>query len=231
MKAKLITFAVAVAVVTEILPTTTVQAEQPQTAIASSQGTAVRRPIMKVGDQWKYQLIDNWKNVVKETFTFQVSSVTEKEIQIIRKAASGAVATVTETPDLNATSIVSTSGNDFHYSSDTGDFAFPLSVGKTWEAKTAYTKKGGSGSYALAVTVVGWEQVTVPAGTFTALKMTREGFYNATTSSGSGSGKMKVVVWYAPEVKGKVKVEYEDTDWGGQPHSRVTTELTGYKVN
>lgn len=229
MKSKLL-FVVAVVAAIGILPATAVRA-QTQTAGAAPRNTAVERPVMKVGDQWNYQVIDDWKHVVKETFSFQVSSVTDKETQVIRKAGSGAVATITQTPDLNVVSIASTSGNDFNYSPDNGDYAFPLVVGKTYAANASYTKKNGSGSYALNATVVGWEQVTVPAGTFTALKITREGFYKAATNLGSGTGKMKVAVWYVPELKAKVKVEYEDTDWSGHPASRVITELTGYAVH
>lgn len=229
MKSKLL-FVVAVVAALGILPITAVRA-QTQPAAANPQNTAVERPALKAGDRWDYRVIDGWKNVVKETFAFQVSSVTDKEIQVVRKAGSGAVATITETPDLNAVSVVSTSGNNFLYSPDNGDYAFPLFVGKTYAANASYTRKNGSGSYALSATVVGWEQVTVPAGTFTALKITREGFYKATTNLGSGTGKMKVTVWYVPELKEKAKVEYEDTDWSGRPSSRVITELTGYQVN
>jgi len=62
---------------------------------------------------------------------------------------------------------------------------FPLSVGKSWE--TDYTEKNpnrahSSERFHTTYTIAGWEDVTVPAGTFHALKIEGDGQWEATVA-------------------------------------------------
>lgn len=199
---------------------------------AQTAPSVVEHPDIKVGDSWTYQLTNDWRSVVKDTYTFMVSAVSDKEIQLTRKSEkTGATVTVAETPDLNALVKADPDGSIVRYSPNNGAYSFPLNVGKTWEAKADWTTDGRSGSYSLATKVVGWEQVTVPAGTFTALKITKAGYYRATNGQNSGSGKIHMTLWYAPAVKGMVEMQYEDTNWSGTPYNKETTRLMAYKVN
>jgi hypothetical protein len=103
-------------------------------------------------------------------------------------------------------------------------FAFPLYPGKTWEdtfnwellgAAPAKGKGGDRG------TVLGWEDVTVPAGTFHALKVVVSSrFYGA----GGYNDDATLTFWYAPEVNRFVKFDYRDTYDGA-----VLAELVSYK--
>ena len=191
----------------------------------------VERPTIKVGDSWTYQETNDWRSVVTDTYSFTVSSVSDKEIELTRKSEkAGTAVTVSETPDLNSITRATSDGNIVRYSPDNGAFSFPLAVGKSWEAKADWTAGTHTGSYSLATKVVGWEQVTVPAGTFTALKITKTGYYHATNGQSSGSGNMHIVFWYAPTVKGMVKMQYEDTNWAGAPYNKKTVELVAYKA-
>ena len=193
--------------------------------------SVVERPTIKVGDSWTYQETNDWRSVVTDTYSLAVSSVSDKKIELTRKSEkAGTAATVSETPDLNTIAKATSDGNIIRYSPDNGAFSFPLEVGKSWEAKADWTTGERSGSYSLATKVVGWEQVTVPAGTFTALKITKTGYYHATNGQNSGSGTMHIVFWYAPAVKGMVKMQYEDTNWAGAPYNKKTVELVAYKA-
>lgn len=200
-----------------------------------AQPATAERPSIKVGDSWTYEKIDNWRNVVQEKYAMDVSMVSDKEIQLTRKSEkSGAVANVTETLDLNTlTGLSGSDGSPIRYSPDNGTYAFPLSVGKTWEMKSDFVKSTGfHSSVTFTAKVVSFEKVQVPAGEFDAFKITYTGGYRGMWPNGnSGTGSMKMTIWYAPSVKGAVKTKYEDTNWDGSPYDKSTFELLAYKVN
>jgi hypothetical protein len=78
--------------------------------------------------------------------------------------------------------------------------------------------------------VEGWEEVTVPAGTFKALKVSALTWYRRVDSGGSGSGRIVLKYWYAPEVKRVVRNETLDTGNNNVVYQDTTIELVSYKV-
>ena len=86
-----------------------------------------------------------------------------------------------------------------------GQYEWPLEVGKSWRSQRTWTDNvnpESSGPGWEEFTVVAWEEVTVPAGTFMAYKVTR-----TKTSWQSPSDEVSVT-WYAPEYGGGVKGMY-----------------------
>jgi len=105
-------------------------------------------------------------------------------------------------------------------------------------------------------TVVGWEQIEVPAGKFRALKIEAEGHWQAeiapgqtvTQSGQSGdnattlvtqvqkstekvtSGRTYRAFWYVPEVKRWVKSVEENYSSGGTRSERDTLELESFNA-
>lgn len=85
-------------------------------------------------------------------------------------------------------------------------YQFPLEPGKKWRARF----KGECGvmcSFEVdsESEVRGWERITVPAGTFDALRIdSRDNFKHAFGMSSVGTGS----IWLAPEVKRPVKFNY-----------------------
>jgi len=80
------------------------------------------------------------------------------------------------------------------------------------------------------VRALGWEEITVPAGKFRALKIEAQGSFRR-TGDGSGSGTARNVIWYAPEVRRWVKMTREETflrKRGGGDHSGE--ELVAYRL-
>ena len=71
-------------------------------------------------------------------------------------------------------------------------------------------------------TVTGWETVTVPAGTFRALKVIQKGVWRR-LDNGS-SHVQEIAFWYVPEVKRWVKLEAT----GGL--TRLIEELVSYDL-
>jgi len=56
--------------------------------------------------------------------------------------------------------------------------------------------------------VIGWERVTVPAGTFDAVKISRRGNFSASGTS-EGSGTVNDIAWYAPAIRQIVRKDIE----------------------
>jgi hypothetical protein len=105
-------------------------------------------------------------------------------------------------------------------------FAFPLYPGKTWTNNYDW-EVGGAAPYRGKAedngTVLGWEEVQVPAGTFHALKV-------RVTTRAYGTGGMAddetLVYWYSPQVNRFVKFDYRSAYEGG-----LLAELVRYKPN
>lgn len=135
--------------------------------------------------------------------------------------------------------------------------SFPMSIGKSWTVQ--YTeqhpnKNHKSEQWDNKFTVVGYENVDVPAGKFHALKIECEGHWTAelepaqsvvqgartsdgTTSMvtevnhtvpGSTSGRIYKALWYVPEVKRWVKSVDEYYSSGGVRNERYTNELVSF---
>src|SRR6185295_7507203 len=106
---------------------------------------------------------------------------------------------------------------------DTGLLRFPLRVGDSYTAsfRMESTRKGGetnaraiqgvsSTDFDYKVKVVRWEEISVPAGRFRALRIEAEGNLRRAQATGpGGNGFARTVIWYAPEVKRWVKYLYE----------------------
>ena len=83
-----------------------------------------------------------------------------------------------------------------------GQFEWPLEVGKSWRFQRTWTDNvhpQWSGPGWEEFTVVAWEEVTVPAGTFMAYKVVR------TKTSWRTKKEEHSMIWYAPEFGGSVK--------------------------
>ena len=117
----------------------------------------------------------------------------------------------TFTAEWNAVS----SPNSGIFDPDQGLLHFPLRPGDTHEARYD-VRFPRQGAYEVKqdrrVTVVGWEDVKVPAGTFHALRVESEGsFYRIDLNV---RGQVKEVMWYAPQAKRYVKWSYDN--WTGR---------------
>jgi hypothetical protein len=103
-------------------------------------------------------------------------------------------------------------------------FAFPLYPGKTWEDKYNWELLGAAPAKGKAEdhgSVIGWEHVTVPAGTFHALKVVvLSRYYGA----GGYNDDSTLTFWWAADVNRFVRFDYRDTFDGA-----VLAELVSYK--
>ncbi len=103
-------------------------------------------------------------------------------------------------------------------------FAFPLYPGKSWINKYDWEYLGAAPAKGKAEdhgTVLGWEDVAVPAGKYHALKVVVNSRY---FGAGGFNDETVLTFWYAPQVNRFVKFDYADTYDGV-----VLAELVSYK--
>jgi uncharacterized caspase-like protein len=92
--------------------------------------------------------------------------------------------------------------------------SFPLEVNAGWSYSYEYPTNDGMGKIRedLDCRVVGWEQVTVPAGTFWALRIEEKGWSNNLSPNIPVAARSAVrldrTFWYSPDVKFLVKATF-----------------------
>ena len=79
----------------------------------------------------------------------------------------------------------------------------------------------------LEARVVGYESVTVPAGTFQALKIVMTGPYRGRNPEFNWLGRIEDTLWYSPIVRNAVRYEYRDTVGTGT-HNHEIHELVRF---
>lgn len=173
---------------------------------AFAQAAPVERPVLKPGSEWVYKLDlskrdrpgppGELKRVIKD------AGASEYTIDV-----TGAAGTRTTfmSLDLNPYSEgMTTSGRA---SDALPFFSFPLAPGKTYSGSLTYPSPFGNVGIKVDMNtkVIDWEEVTVPAGKFRALRIEASG----KSVGGSINGVRKVTIWYAPEVGQYVRAEFE----------------------
>ena len=105
----------------------------------------------------------------------------------------------------------------------TGSFKFPMQAGNKYNyEKLPWANRDGHSS--ASCEVKGEEKVTVPAGTFDAVRIECSGFWTR-VFNGTGSGRQTEAQWYAPSINRFVKSQFSDTFGGGAPNTKNQTEL------
>lgn len=169
---------------------------------AQAQGTNSRAelPTVKVGDHWKTEVRDKLTNVVERTDDYVVTASTATQIDLSVGGTDRAVWTSELTP-LDNPRLTSDPGYRW--------LNFPLEVGKSWDFKTQWKRKDGSGAgrSQMDVAVKAYEKVSVRAGEFDAYRVEGKGFMNV---EGNWSSSVNVKYWYAPAARGMVRFEWED---------------------
>ena len=183
-------------------------------AAAQAPAERIEGPTVKVGDVWIYNKLEGWNNILEDISVVRVKRVGPEGIFMEATGLDGSnPALIQRTADFNLVRIQApkfTKTTLPYYP----NFSFPLWVGKTWKGKVAFEsteQPGKEGHAELEGRVVGFESVTVPAGTFFALKIELGGPYRARNLEGSWTGRIEDTLWYAPQVRNAVRYEYKDT--------------------
>lgn len=188
---------------------------------------AVPRPVIKPDDSWSYRKTDFTHTVPEINFRETVTFANDRIIQMVdlRKGA-GQETDTTYTAEWNAVS----SPNSGIFVPDQGLLRFPLRPGDSHESSydVRFPLQGEREvKHERHVKVVGWENVTVPAGTFRALRVESEGTWHRLDTGFSGAAKE--VMWYSPQVKRYVKWTFDNWTPRGLNQSWAW-ELVDYHV-
>lgn len=184
----------------------------------------VNAPTSKLGEIAKYRNVDLWNN--KELWTSQTELV---EIQTDRFVSR---VTSSDNPQPRASYFTREwqpcrTMQNSDQSVCAGAFKFPLQTGN----KHAYEKlpwSNGNGHSSGSCEVKGEEKVTVPAGTFDAVRIECNGFWNR-VFGGAFSGRVIETHWYAPKISRLLKTQYTDYNSGsGGIFNKTQTELTEF---
>lgn len=204
----------------------------PTASVFAQPVASVEKPELKVGDRWVFRAVDLWKNQLTSKVEYRVTGANGDNIEIERTridvaTGSSVGRSAKRKVDRSTWTFINPMMTEGRYVA----FAFPLEVGKTWEFEySTKTANGDSVTEKRTAKVESWEDVVVPAGQFKALKVVHSGNYTRSTATGSWSGAVSEVLWYAPNVKRFIKREYRDTTGSGQTWDHVRDELIEYEV-
>ena len=171
---------------------------------AGAQADNADRPDVHVGDRWSWQHTNALANERDYTTIEDVIDVSATEIKTrwrIKGKPNSSIAAFT--PEWNPADVVTA-----RYEPFLRDFAFPLQVGKKWDASAdkMLFSNGKHGKFTLKGEVVGMEKVTEPAGVFDAYKINLH-IDAVDTDEDANIGNTVETIWYAPSVKRYVRFE------------------------
>jgi hypothetical protein len=180
-------------------------------AFAADESVPVPRPDVKVGDSWRSRVSIFQTNLpIVFTVDSRVSFVGPNVIVAVETGRDGRESDSQFDGDWGIVTL--------GYVGQTFDppfrfFKFPLQVGAQYPYATGLAAQRGSPARTRAegtVKVVGWEDVTVPAGKFRALKLEANGTFQRLDIS--ARGWQRFTLWYVPEVKRTVKSTIESSN-------------------
>jgi hypothetical protein len=192
-------------------------------APASALAQAVPRPDWKVGDTWTVAVSVNAgvgaSTRREETRTVKEAGETGYVLEFVAKAADGTAAapeTNSFSRDLN---FIAPSGGANGGPQEYKWLQWPLEPGKAskFESMVQNAVATWNGK------VAGWEEVTVPAGKFKALRIEFD-------RSGPFRYAAQDSVWYAPDARNVVK-RVQSRPGGNRANDVTTIELLSYKLN
>ncbi len=188
---------------------------------------AARSPLMPApGDTWTYRYVDGFRRAEVARLTYRVDAVSE--------AGVGELLRVSNRPDYQSRIVVAreprfTGHPGLEYAPpDLAPYLqafFKLDDGASLPA--VKRQVSSDGTIEMAMRIAGREQVTVPAGTFDAIKVVAEG--RGSTFINRIPLHSIVTIWYAPAAKRFVKVDARSYE-RNVPQELATFELVDFTL-
>jgi hypothetical protein len=174
--------------------------------IEAQQSASIEAPHWDVGDHW------TWHRSTGADISYTVLSVTSDGYSVhVRNPSAVSVNTFPPT--------ISPENTDFLY------YQWPLELGKRWANKVSGQFQGRATTWTVTRTVVGQESVTVPAGTFDALRISGRHCNDLDHYCGD------FVVWYASKAKNAVMLTWSGPQYWPPFLAGATQLLTAYEVH
>ena len=184
----------------------------------------VDRPSVHVGDTWQYRHIDGFTNEALYEYSRRVLDVSDSEITVRQE---------TKGRDRVGILIYDRFWNliddgAIKYEPSNGVPHFPMTIGKV--LKKEYRQKNlKTGAFSVCTVIgqyVGWEKISVPAGTFDTLRL-EEQIECRSTGADVAINKTAHKSWYAPSANRIVRSESQ-TVRDGRVREKTGTELIEY---
>jgi len=219
---------------------------------------AIAAQEVKAGDSWVYQTTiekgsGNWTQTHDE---FQVTASTARSIYYTVHTVGSTQPPKELFAGTDWSRVRTANGEEFTVNRP---LAFPLYPGKGWEVKyTDPTPEAGlkTQQWDSHYTVAGLEDISVPAGKFTAIRIVEEGEWKGVRAAGlkiqnslskaaegvtilsqtksnpeqTVSGRTHKEFWYVPAVKRWVKSVEQYYGSNGERSAQYTSELESYKL-
>ena len=208
-------------------------ANQSDPGNASTAGTdQIPVPVHVVGDTYITEVINladstpGIKTERKVVYADDSKMVVESKSLSSKK---GTVRVLDYTPEWNLIRSRNPDGSGLDYTPVLKYYDFPLSTGKQWQQSSLETdiKTGAQRKHTLASTVLGRDTVTVPAGTFNAIKViTKSELVDAAKGETTLGTDMS---WYVPELRRSVKSETASRKPDGTEDKQII-QLLEYKL-
>lgn len=198
------------------VPTPSTGAQAPSSP--PGQAPSVERPTWMIGDTWMWRLSSAGE------VTYTVHEITKDGYSVQTKGPAAVLKSVMSAPvvEFNAKLI----GGDFFFAVE----EWPLEQGKTWtRVNTSINISMGTASSSTVrttSTVAAPEPVTVPAGTFVAVRIEGKEC-NETQQSQCG----EFTVWFAPQVKHLIKIAWSGSSYWPPSLRGRQLELFSYQVH
>lgn len=181
-------------------------------------------PKVQVGDTYIVESAYRSGPTLNSTTERRVSSVSDDRIDVVSKniqSKSGKERILQFTLEWNLVASRNSDGTGMDFSPALKYFDFPLYPGKTWKQTTVErnSKTGSIREFTLSATVGNWEDVSVPAGVFRAIKITTQTELLDREKGQQSTGTD--VSWYAPNLRRSAKSVVTSRNIQGQAEEQV----------
>ncbi len=184
-----------------------------------------------VGDRWRYQTVDKFKQEVVNNWTRKVDRINADNTLSLNDG------NVDWSPKGDVIAIRGANGFLREYSPMLKLIPDQWQAGYSEDANTKRTWRDVGGENGIddrkaTLKVIGQERVKVPAGEFDTWKIEMAGYMTGKnfTRNSSYNVRFKEVFWYVPALRGYVATEYEQRTSSGALDFFTRHELTSYSV-
>jgi uncharacterized caspase-like protein len=199
--------------------------------VSDAVARALEPPPRQVGDRWVYQreIRDGEALTRRNYLTLTVIVAGPKGFEV---ETSDSALPLRLDPDGNLLSMPAKRGGLLVFEPVDPRFRFPLKPGDSWSAQSQelfpeFVKASDS-----RITVMGWESLNVPAGTFQALKVSKVSNKNWSPFPGQSVASKRVThFWYVPALRTFARYETLEVTQRGEVVADQTWELDSFKLN
>jgi hypothetical protein len=190
----------------------------------------------RVGDVWEYRFRGAWKTVEPRTYIHQVTAASGREIrESMRSDPSSDNPTESRsfTPETGFVEWRSKGHYVIEFNPFLDAFGALPAPGTTWKRLAMPAGDSNFGNWNSQGRVLDWNTVTVPAGSFRALRVEISATRTATGSvsmRATEAVRVHHVIWYAPDVKRTAKVVRTVYSATGLRLDEDTYELVKFRV-